>query len=192
MRIRKDTNFVSCFNEKTGEYVRSGIVENGIDTGIEPFMASFPELLDIGIMGHCLHGKFEEILRMCAKFQIVPNFTTSGLGMTKEIAQLCEKYCGAVAVSWYRSKYTIEAIEMLVKAGVKTNIHYVLHKNSISEAIQRLKEKTFPEGINAVIFLLHKPVGLGTAEKIIDVGDEKFWELIKYITEEKIGYKVGF
>ena len=45
---------------------------------------------------------------------------------------------------------------MLVKAGVKTNIHYVLHKDSIIEAIQRLKEKTFPEGINAVIFLLHK------------------------------------
>lgn len=247
MRIRKDTDFVSCFNEKTGEYVRSGIIENGIDTGIEPFMASFPELLDIGIMGHCLHGKsglcmaagvecyqdglhsdnknmsvkdfrkiaeqckgkvfqfalggcgdpeqheeFEEILSMCAKCQIVPNFTTSGLGMTKEIAQLCKKYCGAVAVSWYRSKYTTEAIEMLVKAGVRTNIHYVLHNDSISEAIQRLKEKTFPEGINAVIFLLHKPVGLGTVEKTIDVGNEKFWELIKYISEEKIGYKVGF
>ena len=140
MRIRKDIDFVSCFNEKTGEYIRSGIIENGVDTGMDPFMASFPELLDIGIMGHCIHGQ-------------------SGLCM---------------------------------KAGVKTNIHYVLHSDSIDEAIQRLKEKTFPEGINAVVFLLHKPIGLGTAEKMVDFRNEKFWELIKYVSEEKTGYKVGF
>lgn len=247
MRIRKDKNFISCFNEKTGEYVRSGIIENGIDTGIDPFMASFPELLDIGIMGHCTHGKsglcmssgvecyqdglhsdnqnmsvenfrkiaeqckgkvfqfalggcgdpdqhedFEQILKICTEFEIVPNFTTSGLGMTEEIAKLCKKYCGAVAVSWYRSKYTIKAIEMLVKAGVKTNVHYVLHNDSIDEAIQRLKVKTFPKGINAVIFLLHKPVGLGTAEKMIELNNEKFKEFIRYISEEKTEYKIGF
>nr|WP_296043254.1 hypothetical protein [uncultured Blautia sp.] len=57
MKIRKDRNFISCFNEKTGEYFRSGVIENGIDTGADPFMSSFPELLDIGIMGHCIHGK---------------------------------------------------------------------------------------------------------------------------------------
>ena len=56
MLIRKDHNFISCFNENTGEYIRSGIIENGKDTGVEPFMASFPELLDVGIMGHCIHG----------------------------------------------------------------------------------------------------------------------------------------
>ena len=27
------------------------------DTGVDPFMTSFPELIDIGIMGHCIHGK---------------------------------------------------------------------------------------------------------------------------------------
>ena len=57
MRIRKDRNFISCFNEETGSYFRSGIIKNGKDTGIDPFMASFPELLDVGIMGHCMHGK---------------------------------------------------------------------------------------------------------------------------------------
>ena len=57
MKIKKDKNFISCFDERTGRYIRSGIVENGNDTGIDPFMASFPELLDIGIMGHCIHGK---------------------------------------------------------------------------------------------------------------------------------------
>lgn len=57
MRIRKDRNFISCFNEKTGGYFRSGVIKNGVDTGVDPFMSSFPELLDIGIMGHCMYGK---------------------------------------------------------------------------------------------------------------------------------------
>ena len=247
MRIRKDKNFISCFNEETGEYVRSGIIEEGKDTGLDPFMASFPELLDIGIMGHCIHGKsglcmaagvecyqdglhadnknmtvedfkkiaeqckgqtyqfalggcgdpdqheaFEEILKICEESQIVPNFTTSGLGMTEEIAKLCKKYCGAVAVSWYRSDYTLKAIDMLVKSGVKTNIHYVLHNESINEAVQRLKEKTFPKGINAVVFLLHKPVGLGTVEKVINTDNKEFVEFARYVSEEELEYKIGF
>lgn len=247
MKIIKHPNFISCFNEKTGAYFRSGIIKDGVDTGVDPFMSSFPELLDIGIMGHCIHGKsglcmasgvecyqdglhsnapnmtlenfrkiatqckgktyqfalggcgdpdqheeFENILKICKEYQIVPNFTTSGLGMTEEIAQLCKKYCGAVAVSWYGSEYTIKAIEMLIAAGVKTNIHYVLHKNSVKEAIRRMKERTFPNGINALIFLLHKPVGLGTREKMIRINNEEYLEFIRYISEEKLDYKIGF
>lgn len=40
-------------------------------------------------------------------------------------------YCVAVAVSLYRSEYTIKSIQMLLNASVKTDIHYVLGKNSI-------------------------------------------------------------
>lgn len=85
---------------------------------------------------------------------LVPNFTTSGYGMTPEIAKLCKQYCGAVAVSWYRSEYTLRVIQTLLDAGVKTNIHYVLGKNSIDEAIERLQNNDFPKGINAVRGLL--------------------------------------
>lgn len=247
MKVKKDTNFISCFDEATGQYIRSGIIVDGKDTGIDPFMASFPELLDIGIMGHCIHGKsglcmkagvecyqdglhsnnknmkvsdfrkiakqcknrtyqfalggcgdpdqhenFEEILKICEEYNIVPNFTTSGLGMNKKIAGLCKQYCGAVAVSWYRSDYTIKAIETLIQEGIKTNIHYVLSKDSIREAIDRLKNKSFPKGINAVVFLLHKPVGLGSAEKVISLEIEEFMEFIRYVSEEQLEYKVGF
>ena len=158
-------HFVSMFNPKTGAYVRTGILnEQGRDTGVDPFMASFPHLIDVGIMGHCIHGKtglcvragigcyqsgltvdepnmspedfsniaeqcrgrvnqfalggrgdpdqhehFAEILEICRKNSIVPNYTTSGYGLTKEHAQLSKNYCGAVAVSWYRSEYTTQS-----------------------------------------------------------------------------------
>ena len=106
--------------------------------------------------------QFEELLRISRENNLVPNFTTSGYGMTRQLAEVCKQYCGAVAVSWYRSEYTLKAIELLLNADVKTNIHYVLGKNSIDEAIDRLKRNDFPRGINAVIFLLHKPAGQGT------------------------------
>ena len=242
----KKYNFKSAFNTETGAYVRTGILDkNGKDTGVDPLMASYPHLIDVGVMGHCIHGKtglcvkagigcyqsgllveepnmtvenfrwiaeqskgrcnqfalggrgdpdqhehFEEILKICRENILVPNFTTSGYGMTEDIAKLCKKYCGAVAVSWYRSEYTLRAIKMLLDAGVKTNIHYVLGRNSIDEAIERLENDDFPEGINAVIFLLHKPAGQGSHANVLSVDDprvEKFFALV----DQRHPYKVG-
>ena len=48
----KKNNFVETFNSETGFYIRS----DDLTTGKEPFMRDFPALLDIGIMGHCVHG----------------------------------------------------------------------------------------------------------------------------------------
>ena len=242
----KKYHFKSAFDTKTGAYVRTGILdENGKDTGIDPFMASFPHLIDVGIMGHCIHGKtglcikagigcyqnglnieeanmslsdfewiakqckgrcnqfalggrgdpdqheqFEEILKICQKYNIVPNFTTSGYGMTKEIAQLCKKYCGAVAVSWYRSDYTLNAIQLLLDAGVKTNIHYVVGNNTIDEIIERLQKNDFPKEINAIILLLHKPAGLGNKKNILSVSDKRVEKLFNEVDKEH-PFKVG-
>ena len=233
----KQYHFKSIFDTETGFYARTGILDaDGKDTNIDPFMASYPHLIDVGIMGHCIHGKtglcakagigcyqsgmliekpnmtvedfrsiavqskgrcnqfalggrgdpdqhehFEEILKICRENVLVPNFTTSGYGMTPNIAKLCKQYCGAVAVSWYRSEYTLNAIQMLLDAGVKTNIHYVLGKNSIDEAIDRLKRNDFTKGINAVIFLLHKPTGQGSKENVLSVDDPRVAEFFAQI-----------
>ena len=242
--------FRSVFNTRTGFYVRSGVMENGIDTGIDPFMASFPELIDIGIMGHCAHGlsgkckesgvqcyqhgdisknanmtledyksvideckgktfqdalggcgdpdmhpDFEEIIRYTREANIVPNFTTSGFGMTKEKAELCKMYCGSVAVSWYRSKYTTDTIELLLNCNVQTNVHFVLGRNTIDEALDLLTNrngKSFPRGINAVIFLLHKPVGLGEVDNVLDTKDPRVMELFRILDTETFEFKIGF
>lgn len=242
----KKYKFVSAFDTKTGAYMRTGILdENGNDTGIDPFMASYPHLIDVGIMGHCIHGKmglcakagigcyqsgmlvekanmaledfetiakqskhrcnqfalggrgdpdqhehFEEILKICAENNIVPNFTTSGYGMNAEIAKLCKKYCGAVAVSWYRNNYTYNAINTLLEVNVKTNIHYVLGKNSIDEAIERLRNNDFPKGINAVIFLLHKPAGQGSKQNMLSLDDERVEIFFKEF-DKRHPFKVG-
>lgn len=247
-KIDKKNKFVSVFDQKTGFYARSGVFdENGKDTGVDPFMTTYPELIDVGVMGHCVHGasglclksgvqcyqnglktkqpnmtlenfkrivdeckgktfqlalggrgdvdqheNFEEILSYCRENEIVPNFTSSGLGFTEHIVGLCKKYCGAVAISWYRQEHTYKAIQMLLDADVKTNIHYVLGNNSIDEAIERLKNNDFPKGINAVIFLLHKPVGLGQQSNVLHIDDDRVKEFFKIIDSGDFDFKIGF
>lgn len=246
-RIDRANHFVSVFDEKTGFYMRSGVIKEGRDTGKDPFMAEFPELIDIGIMGHCIHGEsglcslsgvqcyqngrdihmenmsvgdfariaeeckgrtyqfalggrgdpdqheeFEEILKICRHKNIVPNFTSSGYGFNDKIAGLCRQYCGAVAISWYRSSYTENAISRLIEAGVRTNIHYVLSNNTIDEAIDRLSGDGFPKGINAVVFLLHKPIGLGTSDNVLKAGDKRLDTFWKLIDEGSFPFKIGF
>lgn len=250
-KIDVKNRFISVFNPKTGFYMRTGVYdENNKDTGIDPFMASFPELIDIGVMGNCIHGKtglcmksgvqcyqnglgivkpnmtveqfetiakqcekktfqfalggrgdvnkhenFREILEICKKYNIVPNYTTSGLDLTDDEVRITKEFCGAVATSWYDDSlngYTINAINKFVNAGVKTNIHYVLGNNSIDKAIDYLKNERFPKGINAIIFLMHKPVGLGKQSNVLQISNPKVKEFFEIVDSNNFDFKIGF
>lgn len=242
-KVDKKNRFVSMFNPDTGFYVRSGVIdENGNDTGVDPFMTSYPELIDVGIMQKCVcahrcnvdcyqkaidrtgnnmslenfkhildeskgkvfqlalggagdvdtHENFEEIVKLCREYNIVPNFTTSGILMNEEKVAICKKYCGAVAVSEHFADYTDKALDMLIEAGVKTNIHYVLSNKSIDIAIDRLKNDSWKKGINAIIFLLYKPVGLGKAENVLHTDDPRVKEFFTLIDNNSYDFKIGF
>lgn len=242
-KVDRTARFVSIFNPDTGYYVRSGVYDEcHNDTGEDPFMASYCELIDVGIMNRCVcakycnvdcyqkaidrmgdnmslenyekilkecegkvfqfalggagdvdtHENFEEILRLTREYNIVPNFTTSGIAMTKEKAEICKKYCGAIAVSEHFADYTDKALDMLLEAGIKTNIHYVLSNKSIDIAIDRLKNNSFKKGINAVVFLLYKPVGLGIEENVLKYDDPRVKEFFELVDNGKFDFQIGF
>ena len=168
-----------------------------------------------------LHENFKEIVEYCRKNGIIPNYTTSGFNLTDEQVEV-SKQCGAVAVSQYSrlnvgnipeygttengericlntkkiytesNPQTDDAIQKFLDAGITTNIHYVLGKNTIKEAIIRLKEKLFPEGINAIIFLLHKPVGLGQESNMLHYNDPEVKEFFELIDDNDFPFKIGF
>ncbi|WP_349674884.1 SPASM domain-containing protein [Lacrimispora sp.] len=249
MIIYKDEvfKFFEIFNEENGTLIRSDV------NGVNPIMRSFPELLDVGIMGHCdsgeyckragvdcyqngrdvyaphmtikdfakiakqaagktfqialggagdpnKHPQFETVLQICRTFRIVPNMTTSGFLMTKKEMNLIKRYCGAVAVSWYsRLNYgvetnqeTINATKRLLELGCTTNIHFVVSKDTIDEAIIRLEQNLFPDGINAVVFILYKPVGGGIVEKVLEQEDNRLEKFFSVVTEKMHPYRIGF
>ena len=242
-------SFWEIFNEQNGTLIRSNV----IGTSFDPFMRSFPELIDVGIMSHCDAGKskccrsvgvdcyqkgaistkgnmklgdykrivdeakgktfqialggagdpnkhdnFEEILKYTRSNNIIVNMTTSGIDITTKEISLIAEYCGAVAVSYYSklvdgketNDCTLKSIDKL-KSLIQTNVHYVVSNDSIDEAIFRLENDIWPEGINAVIFLLYKPVGFGVDKKVITNYD-KIRSFINVALAKKHFYKIGF
>jgi len=112
------------------------------------------------------HEHFGEIIEYCRMNNIVPNYTTSGIGLTDEQIEI-SKLCGAVAVSDYEKTYTYEALDRLIKAGIKTNIHQIFSNQTFNKCYRIIQGYTPDKwtfdisGLNAVIFLLFKPHGAG-------------------------------
>lgn len=105
----------SCYHGKSGLCMKAGIkcYQDGLhasmpNMSIEDYKKivdwSKGRLFEIALGGAGdpdMHENFEEILAYSRANGIIPNFTTSGLGMTPEKAELCAEYCGAVACSQY-------------------------------------------------------------------------------------------
>ena len=105
----------TCVHGKSGLCMKAGVqcYQDGLNMGgknmsLDDYKIimnhSKGRLLEVALGGRGdpdMHENFEEILSYTREKGIVPNFTTSGLGMTPEKAQLCKKYCGGVAVSMY-------------------------------------------------------------------------------------------
>jgi MoaA/NifB/PqqE/SkfB family radical SAM enzyme len=139
-----------------------------------------------------MHEEFEQILDYTCRMNIVPNMTTSGFGLTWTKARLIAKYCGAAAVSWYRSEYTDKAVRMLLEAGVHTNIHYVLGNETLEEAISIIEEKRLPKEIGRIIFVLHKPVGLGRQSNVLDIKNPRVRHFFSLFNNEENCRIAGF
>ena len=246
MKTDKKNRFISMFDLESGFYMRTGVIDNdGIDTGVDPFMATMPELIDIGIMKSCSnkingickvdcyqggsshlgqpnmslddykkvvnqvkgktlqfalggrgdpnkHENFKEILEYTKQNNIIPNYTTSGYNLTDEEIQITKDNCGAVAVSQYFCEATDNAINRFIKAGCKTNMHFVLSTETIDYAINMLKNKSQYEGLNAVVFLIYKPIGLGQKGKVLSVEDVRVSEFFNLVDNGKHDFKIGF
>lgn len=237
--VDRKNKFIEIFNKDTGFYMRSGIIENGKDTNVDPFMRNFPNLLDVGIMGHCRnshlctvgcyqgkmnkpnmpfknfksiidqckgkvfscalggsgspneHEEFENIVKYAKENDIIPNYTTSGIELTDEQAEITKKYCGAVAVSEYGQDYTYSAMQKFIDHGCKVNIHYVLGNDSIDSAIKKLRNNDFYKGINAVIFLTYKPSGCIKKNNVLKYEDPRVKKFYELIDKGDYDFKIG-
>ena len=158
------------------------------------------------------HKDFDKIVKFTREKGIVPNYTTSGIELTDEAVFFTKKYCGAVAVSWYYQQFTVDALNKFLNADMKTSIHFVLSKKTIDDAINMLeyhkltyyentesskvyREYSFEENkINAVIFLLYKPVGRGVYKNVLNINqdNEKLKRFFNLVSSKQHPFKIGF
>ncbi|NLV22079.1 MAG: radical SAM protein [Syntrophomonadaceae bacterium] len=137
------------------------------------------------------HPQFTRILQKTRDHNIVPSYTTNGQGMTDEIYAVTKQLCGAIAVSWYEP-YT-EAQEVIKQAcayGIKVNIHFMLNKLSLPQAIELIgKNNNLLESVNAVVFLNYKPVHSSDTLCLTDgIEIRNLLESVKKINNCKIGF----
>lgn len=140
------------------------------------------------------HPDFFKIIDATAERGIVANFTTNGIHMTEEIAQKLKGKIGAIALS----ASSVEGIDRscldtMIKAGIRTNIHFLLSNESIKTAIEILKG-TYNDllvGINGLIFLTYKPRGRAEVKNCLQENQE-YYEFLSLIKMNKCSASVGF
>ena len=150
-----------------------------------------------------LHENFKEILEYARKNNVIPNYTTSGFGLTDEQIEL-SKMCGAVAVSEYRMDETYSSIKRLMDAGIKTNIHLIFSNGNFQDCVKILHggdpwDPKFKQSgpvvdinrLNAVIFLLFKPAGAGANTPGMRPNKYQFDVFSDLIFKSQAKFKVG-
>ncbi len=137
------------------------------------------------------HPQFVQILQKTRDHNIVPSYTTNGQGMTDEIYAATKQFCGAMAVSWYEPYIDAqEVIKRAVSSGIKINIHFMLNKLSLPQAMEIIeKHNDLLKSVNAVVFLNYKPVHSSDELCLTDGKEIKdFFESVKNIKNCKIGF----
>jgi len=109
-----------------------------------------------------LHSEFTEILKLFRTNDIIPNYTTNGLGLfSKEIIKATEKYCGGVALTYHPHRKEIfeKAINILSQLSIQRNIHIIVtHRNidKLEEIIDRYINK-----VDTIVLLKFMELGRG-------------------------------
>ncbi len=147
-----------------------------------------------------LHPNFNEILKITReKYDIIPNYTTSGKFFNAENIKATKDYCGAIAISYdpYRDYLSLEELqklgEKLRNKHLKVNIHFVVSEKTIPMATQILQGKydEYMNVFNSIIFLTFKPGGRGQSKDSIK-SPELLESFLKSVNQTKSTIKFGF
>jgi len=145
------------------------------------------------------HPQLIDILEETTLRAIVANLTTNGASLCPELVKGMMRFCGAVAVSVGPDANSgfVPAIQMLTRAGVRTNVHFILSRDTVGTAIEILAGKwdTLLTKINAVIFLTYKSLGRASADGNLQMNGElrRFLECIDHPrTRLRLGFDACF
>ena len=122
--IDRKYNFIELFNKENGTLARSNIICNGIETDEEPLLRSFPELIDIGVMGTCyagLSGMCKKAGVDCYQNAINKQRTNMNLEDYKNIISQCKNKVFQVALGGAGDPNKHENFEQLLKLARDNN-----------------------------------------------------------------------
>lgn len=140
------------------------------------------------------HPDFLEIIEITNEFGVVPNFTTNGIHLNRNITKSIKGKVGAVAISISNiDEIMTTNLEVLLESDVKTNIHFILSRRSIKQAIRILKGEynNILSGLNAIIFLTYKSTGRANPSDYLN-WDTNLKEFVTLIDHNSCETRIGF
>jgi MoaA/NifB/PqqE/SkfB family radical SAM enzyme len=123
---------------------------------------------------------------------IIPNFTMTGYGLNKTLAQDVAKYVGAIAVSIYPHTIDIgyNAVKTFVDNDVRqVNIHLLYHSKNedhVYRVLSDIKSDSRLSNINAIVLLSLKTKGRAKIGGFEPLNSKKFNKIIQYCFNENI------
>jgi radical SAM protein with 4Fe4S-binding SPASM domain len=140
------------------------------------------------------HPAFCDILRFTrTECGIMPSYTTNGRGLSRDVLLASKEYCGAVAVSLYEpTNDAFAAIAVLLRHGIRTNVHFLLSNKTIGSAIALLSRPPAGlDGINAVVFLNYKPIARCPDDDSLLSRSSELQEFFR-LADRSFPFKIGF
>ncbi len=140
------------------------------------------------------HPDFLTFIDMTCEAGIIPNFTTNGRHITPGLAASLAGKVGAVAVSVsHLNELPHTNLNILLDAGIRTNIHFLLCKSSLTHAIDILQGNYNDRltGVNAIIFLTYKSSGRAVSSDCLRWTDD-LQEFIRLIDSHRCVARIGF
>ncbi len=121
-----------------------------------------------------LHPDWIEFVSTVKSLGILPNYTTNGMHLSKEILDATEKYCGGVAVSYHPhiEKIFYKAIDKLTNINTKVNCHIIIGDRKSLEDTKRIYEST--DKIDYFVMLPYQSVGRAKEIEVESTWNEMF------------------
>lgn len=141
------------------------------------------------------HPDFMAIIEATVQRKIVPNFTTNGLHLTEETVEKLKGKVGAIALSAAGIRdIDPDKVKIMNRAGIKTNIHFVLSHQTIDEAIGLLEGRYnhLLEGVNGLIFLTYKPKGRAEEAGCLRDSEESYQRFLALANVNHCAARIGF
>lgn len=130
-----------------------------------------------------MHPLFPQFVKQVNELGIVPNYTTNGMHLTKEVIKATMQYCGGVALSYHPhidkvfqdAKRSLRTIKTTF--GTKINTHLILGDKGSFDKLRELYEYDY-DIFDYIVILPYQAVGRGK-----QIAVEETWRHAMYWIE---------
>lgn len=141
-----------------------------------------------------LHPEFISVIRAFRGLDIIPNYTTNGMHMTKALAHATKIYCGGVAVSCHEHlmPHWVRAVELLYDYGIKPSIHIIIGDRRGSVGRFWGIYNRFKELVSTFVLLPYQSLGRAPAQDFTEAEFDHLFETLTDLVPSNVAFGAGF